>query len=339
LKFVHTADTHLGFEFSKILHPHPAGRLKRAASIRDNFHAVVRHALEIEADLFIHSGDLFNKHYIPEKELFALIEPLLDLSRRGVRVLILPGNHERSAFPFDLFHGASGVYVFDRPKSLSFELGGYAVGIAGFPFIRENSGGVFPGALEETGYAGMRSDLNILVTHQAFDGATVGPGNYVFRSSRRDTVARASIPGDFDYVAAGHIHRVQSLPHPLKPSLNVVYPGSIQRMSFAEMQEEKCFVEGEILGDRIETRFLPLPAYDMEIVEIEAAGMTASECEESLLAQSWRLSEDLVIRFNLIGGLKAGDYPCPDFDRVREALSPVLECQFALKTQKRWILR
>lgn len=339
MKFVHTADTHLGYEISKIPHAHPEGRLKRAASILRNFRAVVRHALDIEADLFIHSGDLFNKTYIPREILDDLIRPILDLSRRGVQALILPGNHERSEFPFDLFHGAPGVFVFDRPKSLSFELNGYAVGIAGFPFIRENSRNAFLGALEETEYQGLRSDFNILVTHQAFDGASVGPVDFTFRTGRRDTVSRESIPLDFEYVAAGHIHRYQILSHPLKPGLNFVYPGSIQRISFAEMVEEKGFIEGEVLNNRIETRFIPLPVYDMEIVEIEAAGMTASECEEAVIGQFWRLSEDLVIRFNLTGGVKSADYPDLDFKKIRSTMPPVFECQFAIKAGKRWILK
>jgi len=293
--------------------------------------------MEVEADLFIHSGDLFNKYYIPRDVLDELIGPLLDLSRAGIRVLIIPGNHERSEFPFDLFHGAAGIFVFDRPKSLSFHLNGYSVCVAGFPFIREDSRRTFLTALKETEYEDLRSDFNIMVTHQAFDEACVGPVDFVFRAGRKDTVARHTIPLDFEYIAAGHIHRYQILPHPLKPSLKFVYPGSIQRMSFAEMYEEKGFIEGEILNNRIETRFIPLPAYDMEIVEIKASGMTGQDLEETICSQFWRFSEDMVIRFSLTGGSKATDYPDLDFQKIRARMPPVLECQFAIKIGKRWV--
>ena len=253
--------------------------------------------------------------------------------------MIIPGNHERSQFPFDLFHGSSKIYVFDHPKSLSLFLDGYSVGIAGFPFIRANSKRTFLHALNETGYGDLKSDLNLLVTHQAFDGATVGPVDFTFRPGRSDTVLKRAIPLDFKYIAAGHIHRYQILPHPLDPSLSFVYPGSTQRMSFAEMYEEKGFVEGELLNGRIETRFLPLPSHDMEIVEIEAVGKTSNDCELDIRNQFWRLRDDLVIRFNLTGGSKKGDYPNIDFDRIRADMPAVLECQFAIKTGKRWILR
>ncbi|MFC1825443.1 exonuclease SbcCD subunit D, partial [Thermodesulfobacteriota bacterium] len=230
MKFVHTADTHLGFEVTKVAQSHPRGRKRRADTIFENFLSVLQYAGDVEADFFIHSGDLFNKYYIPGETLHELVSPIRDLIAAGTRVLIIPGNHERSQFPFDLFHGATGVYVFDRPGSLFFNINGYSCCFAGFPFIREDSKRTFHAALQETEYQDLRADLNILVTHQAFDQASVGPSDFIFRPGRSDTVSRHTIPLDFDYVAAGHIHRYQILPHPIKPGLNFVYPGSTQRM-------------------------------------------------------------------------------------------------------------
>jgi exonuclease SbcD len=339
LKFIHTADTHLGFEITKIAQSDPVGRQNRADSIFENFVSIVEHAIEMGADLFIHSGDLFNKYYIPREVLDELVRPFTDLVRAGIPVLLIPGNHERSEFPFDLFHGAKNVFVFDRPKSLSLTLDGYSVGIAGFPFLREDSRRTFLKALEETEYEGLRSDFNILVTHQAFDQATVGPVDFTFREGRPDTVSRQTVPLDFEYIAAGHIHRYQILSHPLNPALPFVYPGSTQRISFAEMNEEKGFVEAEVLNNRIETRFMPLPVYDMEIVEIGAAGLSTTDLEEAIEAQFWRFDEDLVIRFNLTGGKRLSDYPDLDYQRLRAKMPPILECQFMMRAGKRWAMR
>jgi DNA repair exonuclease SbcCD nuclease subunit len=147
------------------------------------------------------------------------------------------------------------------------------------------------------------------------------------------------VPLDFEYIAAGHIHRYQILPHPLRPRVGFVYPGSTQRMSFAEVDEEKGFVEGEVVNDRIETRFISLPAWEMEIVEIEAAGRSAKEVEKAIRDQFWRFGQDLVIRFNLVGGAGARDYPDIDFLRLRAEMPDVLECQFAVKARRRWIHR
>ena len=71
---------------------------------------------------------------------------------------------------------------------------------------------------------------------EAFDEAAVGPGNYVFRVGRKDTVSRQVVPLDFEYIAAGHIHRYQILPHPrdemLDEALNHrwVHGWKVQRM-------------------------------------------------------------------------------------------------------------
>jgi DNA repair protein SbcD/Mre11 len=337
--FIHTADTHLGFEIIKAAPKNGPGRQARAARIAANFQAVVDRALEIRADLFIHAGDLFNKHYLPRLLLEELIRPLADLSRQGLPILIIPGNHERSEFPFDLFHGLKNLVVFDRPKSVVLNAGGYRLGLAGFPFIRDHSRDFFVKALEETDFRDLRADVHFLVTHQAFDQAVVGPGEYVFRSGRGDTVDRHTLPTQFDYVAAGHIHRFQVLDHPLRPGIKVAYPGSIQRMSFAEKDEEKGFIEGELEGNRIDVRFRPLPAFSLECVDIAAAGLTARELEREIERESWRVHEDLILRFNLTGGEAAADYPNLDFTRLRALFPTVLESQFALRIKGRWVLR
>ena len=339
MKFVHTADTHLGFDITKTAQSDPRGRKSRADAIFQNFVSVVEHAIEIKSDLFIHSGDLFNKYDIPRDILDELIQPFRDLVGAGMPVLLIPGNHERSRFPFDLFHGAKNIFVFDRPKSLCLTLDGHSVGIAGFPFIREDSRRTFLKALKETEYEDLRCDFNILVTHQAFDQATVGPADFTFREGRPDTVSRKNLPLDFDYVAAGHIHRYQILSHPLKPELKIVYPGSIQRMSLAERDEEKGFVEAEVLNNRIETRFMPLPAYVMEVVDIAAAGMSPRDLEEAIKGQFWRFDQDLVIRFNLTGGGRLSDYPDFNFQRLRADMPSVLECRFAIRAGKRWVFK
>lgn len=339
LKFIHTADTHLGFEITRITQSHPLGRWKRADTILKNFLTVLEHAGDMGADLFIHSGDLFNKYYIPREILDELVRPVFALAKAGTRILIIPGNHERSEFPLDLFHGSRGIFVFDQPKSLLFNLNGYSVGIAGFPFIRKDSKRTFLRAMEETEYHHLRSDFNLLITHQVFDQACVGPAGFVFKTGRQDTVSRETVPPDFEYIAAGHIHRFQILDHPLKPGIKFVYPGSIQRVSFAEMHEDKGFIEAEVLNNRIETRFIPLPVYDMEMVEIQASGLSTEECLVAVRNQFWRCDENLVIRFNLTGGNKIGDYPRLNFQALRDEMPPILECQFAIKAGQKWVMR
>jgi hypothetical protein len=74
-------------------------------------------------------------------------------------------------------------------------------------------------------------------------------------------------------------------------------------------------------------------------VDLAAAGLTARELEREIERESWRVHEDLVLRVNLTGGETASDYPDLDYNRLLALLSPVLECQFALRIKGRWVVR
>ena len=105
------------------------------------------------------------------------------------------------------------------------------------------------------------------------------------------------------------------------------------------MNEDKGFIEAEVINNRIETRFIPLPVYDMEIVEIKASGLSAEECVKEIRDQFWRFDENRIIRFNLTGGSKTGDYPDVDFQALRAEMPPIIECLFAIKAGSRWIMK
>ena len=47
----------------------------------------------------------------------------------------------------------------------------------------------------------------------------------------------------------------------------------------------------------------------------------------------------MVIRFNLTGGSRLSDYAEIDFESLRREMPPVLECQFVIKTEKRWVAK
>ena len=75
----------------------------------------------------------------------------------------------------------------------------------------------------------------------------------------------------------------------------------------------------------------------MEIVEIEAAGLTAADCDAALRSQFWRCHDDLVLRFKLTGGKRISDYPEIDVERIRREMPSVIECQFTVKLGDRWV--
>jgi len=63
-------------------------------------------------------------------------------------------------------------------------------------------------------------------------------------------VAGCDVPSDFAAVLAGHIHRRQTLTRDLRGralGAPVIYPGSIERTSFAERNEDKGYVIADFI--------------------------------------------------------------------------------------------
>jgi hypothetical protein len=72
----------------------------------------------------------------------------------------------------------------------------------------------------------------------------VGPAGFTFRGGK-DVVPRSALPREFHAVLSGHIHRRQVLEGTPSGGPPVLYPGSVERTSFAEKDEEKGFYEIE----------------------------------------------------------------------------------------------
>jgi DNA repair exonuclease SbcCD nuclease subunit len=201
-------------------------------------------------DAVVHGGDLFYRSRIPPSLVQRAFQPI---ARLGVPVLIVPGNHERSAIPYPLLALHKNVFIFDRPRT--FVVGGVA--FSGFPFaphVRQRFGMLLAEARAPP------APVRILCMHQAVEGARVGTPEFVF--DRGDDVIRGGdIPPGFAAVFSGHIHRGQRLGRWATP---VFYPGSIERTSWAERLETKGYLIVRVApgppGGRVESfSWNPLP--------------------------------------------------------------------------------
>ena len=80
----------------------------------------------------------------------------------------------------------------------------------------------------------------ILMAHASVQGAVYGGERSVMLGS--DLVLPGSLVRDprLDYVALGHIHKPQDLNKDRQPP--VIYPGSIERVDFGELHDNKFFI-------------------------------------------------------------------------------------------------
>jgi exonuclease SbcD len=97
------ADTHLGFDFP--LRPR-VKRRRRGPDFFANTREALGPARRGEIDLVVHGGDLLYRSKVPAELVRMALEPLLEVADRGVPVVLVPGNHERSAIPYPRLGGA-----------------------------------------------------------------------------------------------------------------------------------------------------------------------------------------------------------------------------------------
>jgi DNA repair exonuclease SbcCD nuclease subunit len=249
VKLLHVTDTHLGA--IRAVRGGPRG-WSRAADHQAALEAALALAEVEDVDLVLHSGDLFDRSRPPRKAMVLAAETLLEAARRR-RVVLMPGNHDRRGLRRWLPHASLEVH--DRPARV--EVGGVILGLV--PFVREAE--AFAGEAAALAAGG----IDLLVAHQAFDGARV-PG-LVFRAgAQRDTIGEAHLPASVRHVLCGHLHPRQVT---RVGGAEVVQPGSTERTSWSERTQAKGVALWE-LGAGVTWRFVDLPSRPM--IDVDGPG-------------------------------------------------------------------
>jgi DNA repair exonuclease SbcCD nuclease subunit len=309
LRVLFVSDTHLGFDEPR--RPR-VDRRRRGPDFFACFERALEPACRGEADVVVHGGDLLYRSRVPSSLVQRALEPLLRLASNGVPVLLVPGNHERSALPYPLLAARDGLHVFHRPSTFVVERRGLRVAFGGFPYARDVRRG-FPSLLAATGLGAAAADARVLCTHQCVEGAVCGPPpGYTFRGGD-DVIAARDLPYDAAVVLCGHVHRRQVLRCDLagRPlPAPVVYAGSVERTSFAERDETKGYVmltiEGGEHGGRVaRCELRPLPARPMRVHELAGPSSAVDGEMRVVLAAA---PPDVVLQFRvpaLLAGAEA----------------------------------
>ncbi len=201
MRVLHTSDIHLSAANPRTL-------------------AALEHILDVarqeKADTVTIAGDMFDSA-ADANELRPQLRDLL--SGNGFEILVLPGNHDATAFTENTFYGSDVDTLIDRPVTArEYE----DLLIAGVPFRERFDDEVALRIREQSGSAGTK----ILLLHCTLD---VGLGSGGFGeedATRYMPVSSARLAGlGFDYILAGHFH---SWLHEQKLANGglFVYPGS-----------------------------------------------------------------------------------------------------------------
>jgi DNA repair exonuclease SbcCD nuclease subunit len=330
------SDTHLGFDLP--LRPR-VRRRRRGHDFMANYLRALEPALAGDVDLVVHGGDLFHRARVPPSLVYQAFEPLERVAAGGVPVFVVPGNHERSRIPHARFAYRPGIHIWEEPKTFRLRVAGWRVALAGFPYARRVRAG-FPSLVAATGWRPSQADVSLLCVHHCFEGATVGPSDYTFRSAS-DVVRGRDVPEGFAAVLTGHVHRHQVLTRDLagrRLAAPVFYPGSVERTAFAEMHDPKGCLLLEFRGADparggalAAWRFVPLPARPMVLRERRVSRHTPpAELRAWVQGAVREAPADAVLRLKVSGPVPASVRVALSAPRLRAMAPPQMNVEIVL---------
>ena len=270
IKLLHFADAHIDIA-AHGKHDADSGLPVRVLDFLKALDTIIDAAISKKVDLVIFAGDAYKDRSPAPTFQREWGRRIMRLSNAGIPTLLLVGNHDISPASgrattlqeFDTL-AVPHVHVIHKPEFLKPpDLEGLPVQVLGLPWVFRSG---LMAALELSG-----TDLNnvneelelrlseilnkwmdqldpglpvILTAHGSVQGALYGNERTVMLG--RDLVLPGGLVKDprLDYVALGHIHKAQDVNQGSHPP--VVYPGSIERVDFGEVADEKFYVIASI---------------------------------------------------------------------------------------------
>ncbi|MFD1029864.1 metallophosphoesterase family protein [Metaplanococcus flavidus] len=215
IRFIHTADLHLGSPFTGISGLAAAQRKKFADTIYQAFDTLIDYAVREEPDFILIAGDIYDGEDRTLRAQYKFQQGMERLNLAGIPVIISHGNHDHLGGSWTRFELPDNVHIFDdKVTSHSFPVSDKTVTVTGFSYgerhIKEARITEFPSAEDASAY-------HIGMLHGSMDGDS---SHAVYAPFKKEQL----LSKNYHYWALGHIHLRQILHH--DPC--IVYPGNIQ---------------------------------------------------------------------------------------------------------------
>ncbi len=282
VKVLHFADAHIDMaNYGR--HDSETGLPVRVMDYLRSLDEIIHTAISEKVDLVIFAGDAYKDRSPAPTFQREWGRRIMQLSRAGIITLLLTGNHDISPATgrahaiqeFDTLE-VPGVCVLNAPQFLSpSDLAGLPVQILALPWI-SRSGMVAKLELENSNPEKIYEKLShhvselidywlenadpelptILTAHASVEGAMYGTERMVMLG--KDLVLPPALVKDarLDYVALGHIHKPQNINEGNHPP--VIYPGSIERIDFGEVQDRKFFIIADVVKGATKVNWIEL---------------------------------------------------------------------------------
>lgn len=270
VKILHFADAHIDIA-SQGKRDTSSGLPYRILDFLKALDTIVDFAIHTPVDLVIFAGDAYRDRTPAPTYQREWGKRMMRLSKAGIPVVLLVGNHDLSP-AFGRAHALQEfdtldipfIHVIDRPTFLHpNDFNGLPVQVIALPWIsrsnylalRENTSLDVEEINEDVEdlltklVTGLIDSADpalplILTAHASVQGAVYGGERSIMLG--KDYILPGSLVRNknLDYVAMGHIHKPQNLNEDGQPP--IIYPGSIERVDFGEIDDQKYFVIADV---------------------------------------------------------------------------------------------
>jgi len=300
MKFIHTADIHLGYKYSSSFSKDILARL--TDNQKKVFSEIIDLANEKSIDALLIAGDLFDSSN-PEEELVSFVKR--ELKRAKCKVFIVCGNHD-PLVPDSVYNEEfpENVYIF--PENItchSFE----EFDVYGYSFTASHK--------TDNTFSGFKVNnedkINIMLAH----------GELVKESFYNPINTSDIEKSGLSYLALGHIHIDDGIKKAGATSYG--YSGTPQGLTFKETHSAKI-IFGEITKDRLTTEEIKVFRHSFKALDIDISDTETDDEALKIIKShlsSFNISETL-FSVTLTGSVKK-DFK-PDCEYISKKLEGVM---------------
>lgn len=258
IRFIHTADVHLG-SFLQIIGDSLPTKVEksRVEATLEGFQRVCTTAIEEKVDFVVISGDLYDREARSVQAQEYFIRECRKLAQADIEVFVIAGNHDPLRENQDIFEFPGNVHVFRGEQVEMYEVLNQrrvpAARIVGQSYLNRAETQKI-----HLGYKVPSDHLwNIALLHTQLES---GASNYV-----PATLSELKDKEEIHYWALGHLHQPQIISEDIPL---VVYPGIPQGRDFGEQGRGGSFLVELSRSQRPSVTFLPTAPVQFARVDI-----------------------------------------------------------------------
>src|SRR5574344_1132186 len=285
MKFVHIADMHFDTPFIVLTNKADLGDARRLDQSR-TFKKVIEYIKQNQIDNLFIAGDLYDHEHIKQSTIEFINNLFSQIPE--TQIYITPGNHDpylSNSF-YNKYQWSENVHIFTPEISVieTEKMDIYGCGFGDFYYSNSN--------IEKIKIKN-KDKINVLIIHGTLNGSAAMERDY-------NPISKKALEEiGFDYVALGHIHK---LDFDTEPNQKIVYPGSTVSLGFDELGKHGIIV-GSVEKGETELQFVPVDEKEFVAETLDVTPYSSMEDIAEIINEKF-IPENCYYKIELVGRRK-----------------------------------